>query len=239
MIHDTIKDSVINQGLVFFGGYASSLYGKYMPYKKRKNLLKVPDFDILSEDAKTSATIIKEQLQSVGVKDIKLKEKNKIGENIPPHIEIVVGSDTVCFIYEPIACHSYNQIYIHGKYIKVATIDTMLSFFLAFLYTNKPYYDTNRIICMAQYLFQVQSRNRLQQKGMLKRFTTTCYGRQKTLEDSRAEKANAYALLKSKKGSKEYEEYFLRYIPSEINERKQYKKTKKRKYNKKRKTRRN
>ena len=59
----------------------------------------------------------------------------------------------------------------------------MLSFFLAFLYANRPYYNTQRILCMAHYLFKVQEKNRLEQKGVLKRFSVDCYGKQETLED--------------------------------------------------------
>ena len=138
-----------------------------------------------------------------------------IGENIPLHYEIIIGYDTVCFIYEPIACHSYNKIKVQDKIVNVATIDTMLSFYLAFLFTNRDYYDHDRILCMSQYLFSVQAKNRLEQRGLLKRFTITCYGKQKTLEDARAEKNKKFKELQHNKDSKEYEEYFLRYIPSE------------------------
>ena len=89
----------------------------------------------------------------------------------------------------------------------------MLSFYLAFLYADRPYYDHDRIICMAQYLFAVQSKNRLQQKGLLKRFSINCYGTQETLSDMRTKKADKFKELKDNRNSKEYEEYFLRYIP--------------------------
>ena len=69
---------------------------------------------------------------------------------------------------------------IKGRNIKVATIDTILSFYLAFYYSNRPYYDKNRLLCMAQYLFNVQASNRLEQKGLLKRFSINCYGKQET-----------------------------------------------------------
>ena len=214
-IYTTVRNSIIKQGLIFFGGYASSLYGKYMPLKQRKQINDIPDFDVLSENAENSAKLIKESLEAKSIGNVKIKKRNAIGENVPMHYEIIVGKDTVCFIYEPIACHSYNKITIDGKKVNIATIDTMLSFYLAFLYTNQPYYDTNRILCMSQYLFSVQAKNRLEQKGLLKRFTITCYGKQKTLEDSRAEKNKMYKELSSKKDTKEYEEYFLRYIPAE------------------------
>ena len=102
---------------------------------------------------------------------------------------------------------------MNGKKVKVATIDTMLSFYLAFLYANKPYYDENKILCMAEYLFDVQSKNRLKQKGLLRRFTINCYGKQHTKEDILGEKAEKFKKLKNKKDTKEYVEWFLRYIP--------------------------
>ena len=213
-IYETVKDSIIDQGLVFFGGYASQLYSRYMPrkdqYKFQRNS---PDFDAISLDPKRSANIIKERLQDEGFQKVKVHKNKGIGEIIAPHYDITVGDDTVAFIYEPLACHSYNVIRINGRKVNVATIDTMLSFYLAFLYANRAYYDHDRIYCMAQYLFLVQSRNRLQQKGVLKRFSLQCIGKQPTLEDMRNEKSEKFEELKTKKGSREYEEWFLRYTP--------------------------
>ena len=111
-----------------------------------------------------------------------------------------VHNETVAFIYEPLACHSYNKIHIKGKTLRIATIDTMLSFYLAFLYVKRPYYDHNRMICMAEFLFKVQQKNRLEQKGLLKRFSINCYGKQLTIEKIREEKAEKYKELKKKTG---------------------------------------
>jgi hypothetical protein len=102
----------------------------------------------------------------------------------------------------------------------VATLDTMLSFYLAFLYGGRKYYNVDRITCMSEFLFRVQERNRLQQKGLLKRFSINCYGKQDTKEEIRAEKSNVYKKLKDKRGSQEWDWYFLRYIPHEENEKK-------------------
>ena len=213
-IYNIVKDTSISQGLVFFGGYASKLYSKYMPPKyKRKFNNNNPDFDILSDDPLSSATIIKERLIAGGFNNVKIYKKPGIGEIIAPHYEIIVDKDTVAFIYKPIACHSYNVIHIKGKTIKVATIDTMLSFYLAFLYADRPYYDHDRIYCLAQYLFLVQNKNRLQQKGVLKRFSLQCIGKQQTLDDMRAEKQLKHDELKDNMDSKEYSEWFLKYAP--------------------------
>ena len=97
--------------------------------------------------------------------------------------------------------------------VRIATIDTMLSFYLAFLYTNRPYYNEDRILCMCEFLFKVQQTNRLEQKGLLKRFSINCYGEQHTLESMREEKSNKFNELKANRGNKEWEEWFLRYVP--------------------------
>jgi hypothetical protein len=218
IIYETVKSTLMDQGVVFFGGYAVSLYSQYMPRHLRKQLEKIPDFDILSEEPLTTAQIVKERLSDIGIKNVKIVNHPAVGEIIAPHYEIRIGTDVVSFIYEPIACHSYNIIKQQGYEIKVATIDTMLSFYLAFLYANRPYYDKDRILCMSKYLFEVQEKNRLQQKGLLKRFSINCMGHQETVEEMRAEKTEKFAELKDKKGKPEYEEWFLRYRPLDAKE---------------------
>ena len=217
-IYNITRNSVINQGLIFFGGYAASLYGQYMPKNEKKLINNIPDFDILCEDPLTNATILKEQLQHKGIKNIKIKLKKGIGEFISDHYELIVDKDVIAYFYKALACHSYNIITINRQKVKVATIDTMLSFYLIFIYIDKPYYDVNRLLCMSEYLFKVQFKNRLQQKGLLKRFSINCYGNQLTLEDIRAEKTKKYKEIKEenlKSGNKKYDQYFLRYIPNE------------------------
>ena len=54
-----------------------------------------------------------------------------------------------------------------------------------------------------------------------------------TMEKMRAEKSDKYKELKKSKGKKEYEWYFLRYIPHEANEYKNNKKNKKKTQQKK------
>lgn len=210
------RTSLVNMGVVFFGGFAVSLYSRYMPKKVQEKFRNVPDFDVLSENPKQTADILKERLQDEGYKNIKIVHHDAIGEIVAPHYDIRVGNETVCFIYEPLACHSYNVVKIKGMNVKIATIDTMLSFYLAFLYTDRPYYDEQRILCMCEFLFTVQQKNRLEQKGVLKRFSINCYGEQATLGSVREEKAKKYEELRDKRGSKEWDEWFLRYTPKEL-----------------------
>ena len=222
-IYELSKQSFINQGLVFFGGYAASLYGKYMPRKEKRVINSIPDFDILSDEPEQSATILKEQLNYEGFNNIKINKKPAIGEYVAEHYEVVINRDTIAIIYKAEACHSYNLIYIDNQKIKVASIDTMLYFYLIFIYADRPYFDENRLLCMSEYLFKVQLKNRLEQKGLLKRFSVNCIGKQETLEDIRAKKSNKFKDLIEKgfkRGTKEYEMHFLRYVPFEIEKRK-------------------
>ena len=216
IIYETTKNTLIEQGVVFFGGYALSLYSRYMPNYLKKKIEQIPDFDVLSEEPLKTAQIIKERLNEENIHKVKIIKHNGIGEIIAPHYEIRVGNDTIVFIYQPLACHSYNEIKIFSNKIKIATIDTMLSFYLAFMYSTRPYYDKDRILCMASYLFKVQEKNRLAQKGLLKRFSINCYGHQETIEEMRSIKTEKYNLLKNNPNNLEYQEWFLRYRPIDI-----------------------
>jgi hypothetical protein len=217
-IYDNVRNTLINQGVVFFGGYAISLYSQYMPKNLRHKLERFADFDVLATDPETTAEIVKERLADIGVKNVKVIKHANIGEVVPQHYEVRVGSDTIVFIYKPIACHSYNNLSIGGQNVKIATVDTMLSFYLAFVYADRPYYNLflDRILCMSKYLFDVQQKNRLEQKGLLRRFSITCYGHQESVEEMRAHKAEKYKELKENGDQVAFEELFLNYKPGDL-----------------------
>jgi hypothetical protein len=222
-IYNIVRDVFIKNRAVFFGGYANILYSRYMPKHQRRIVQKIPDFDILSEDPRELCEEVVHQLTAHKYTDVKYTKHAGVGEVISEHYDIRVGDEVIAFLYKPLACHSYNTIRIDsgegGKYggvtIRIATIDTMLSFYLAFIYADRVYYDINRILCMSQFLFDVQQHNRLKQTGLLRRFSINCYGKQPTLESMRFEKTKKYEELKGKRDSREFEEWFLRYIPLE------------------------
>ena len=222
IIYDNVRNTLVNQGVVFFGGYAISLYSQYMPKNLQYKLNRIADFDVLSNDPETTAQIIKERLKDIDVKNAKIIKRPPVGEVIPEHYEIKIGNDTIVFIYKPIACHSYNILNIKGQKVKIATIDTMLSFYLAFLYADRPYYNQflERILCMSKFLFDVQQKNRLEQKGLLRRFSITCYGHQESVEEIRSHKAAKYKEIKQTGDKKEMEEWFLNYKPDDIKNKK-------------------
>jgi hypothetical protein len=228
-VYETVKNTLINQGVVFFGGFANILYSQYMPKNLRKKLENIADFDVLSNNPEQTAQIIKERLDDNGIQNVKIIKQQAVGEIVPEHYEIKIGNDSILFIYKPIGCHSYNILIMNGKKIKVATIDTMLSLYLAFLYANKPYYNQfiERILCMSKFLFDVQQKNRLSQKGLLKRFSITCYGHQESVEEMKAEKATKYKEFKQSNDKKKFEEWFLNYRPDDIKTSKEEKASKK------------
>jgi len=211
-----LRESLADQGVVFFGGYAASLYTKYIgkAYNRR-----IPDFDVISEDINKSANIIKEQLMEAGIRGVRTIYHKNTDDVIPEHMEVVIGKQRVLLIFKPLACYNYNEIQLGGHSIKVATMDTMLSFYLAFVYSGEAYFDSDRIMCMAQMLFDLEQKNRVNRKGLLKRFSANCYGEQPTLATIRAEKSEKFKEFKEKgvkRGSPEWNEWFFKYSPQEV-----------------------
>lgn len=215
-LNTNIRNNLIDQGVVFFGGYSTYLYSKHMNEKEKSHVNTIPDYDVLSEEPKKCADILIERLHDSGYKDTKIVVHEEIGEIIPLHYEVNVNNKSYVFIYEPIACHSYNKINIGDKEVNVATIETILSFYLAFIYANERHYNKDRLLCISKYLFDVIEENKLTDKGLLKRFTINCYGKQNTLEDIRSEKAmmfKKFADEDADRKSEDYQMWFLKYSP--------------------------
>ena len=202
------KKVFVDEGVVFIGGYANAMYTTYTKVPKLKN---IPDFDVLSLTPKETAQKVSDALKKKQY-EVTIQEHEPIGELVSKHYSISVDGEFIAFVYEPTACHSYNIINDGGKQLKIGSIDTLLSYYLAFMYSDRDYFDENRLLCLSSVLFKVQQENRLSQKGILKRFVLQCYGKQQTLADMREENNKLHAQLK--RGSKEYEERFLKYTPN-------------------------
>jgi hypothetical protein len=67
--------------------------------------------------------------------------------------------------------------------MNIATIDTMLSFYLAFLIANRKYYMREKIVCMCHYLVELHIRKYKTKRRLFKRFVLKCIGHQDTLPD--------------------------------------------------------
>jgi hypothetical protein len=212
-----VRDSFIQQEAVFIGGYASSLYRKYLPphLKSKSSLLSVPDFDVIIEDSAKCSLILRERLHELGFKNITETVVPPVDEIIPLCHEVYVNKKRVANIFSTIACHNYNKINVGSNVVNVATIDTIMSFYLAFYFSERFIHFRERILCMAKFLFDLEKHNRLKQHGLLKRFTMTCIGKQQTIESIRSEKTEKYKELKFDKNSKEYKKWFFNYRPAD------------------------
>ena len=208
LIFEISRNALINRGVIFFGALASKMILKYLPNYRKEKIPNVPDFDVLSQEPLKVADFIKQRLREGGIKNIKIIKRKNAGEVIGEHYEVIVGNETIVFIFKPLGCLSYNNFKHEGKNIKIATIDTLLNLYLAFLYTDRPYFDDKRILCISELMFKVQQKNRLKQTGLLRRFNIDCYGKQKTIEDLRSDKSEKYKKLQNEKGSDEWKKHF-------------------------------
>ena len=217
-----IREILMDENVVFFGAMANSIYNSLIKKKKLSKIPNIPDFDVLSKNPEQTAETVKRELQKMRVKNVSIRKyktttssKDYIeDEVVSPHYEVMIGDETVLFIYKPLACHAYNEIMVNGRSIKIASIDTMLSFYLSFLFTNKEYYDSRRLMCMCEILLKVQYehlKKNIPLKSIFKRFDIPCYGYQKTLEDIKKEKDELFEKLK--KGTEAYEYFFMKYTP--------------------------
>lgn len=212
-VYELVRRALVEHEVVFFGGYALSQYSKHSPIKTRSIMENSSTFDVLSNDPKSCYNYVTQRLSHVGVFDVNINTKPPIGEYMGEHYEIVVKKKRVCIIYPTVACHSYNTMKVKNTKINIATIETILSFYLLFKHIKRPYYDNNRLMCTAEYLINIRDNNKMAKKGILTRYATKCHGRQESFADLLTYKSNKFHELKNKRDSTEYETFFLRYRP--------------------------
>ena len=78
--------------------------------KNLKTLLENKDLTKIFHFGRFDMAVLKENLKRAGIKGVKIKKRGGVGEVIAPHYEVMVKDETIVMIYEPLACHSYNQI---------------------------------------------------------------------------------------------------------------------------------
>ena len=212
-IYEIVKNAFIYLGAVFFGGYACSLYSQYIPNSSSQIIEKIPDFEVLYDDIVKGSQLVKERLHTGGFKRVKIIHHESICEIIHESYEIQVNNETVAFIYKPTACYSYNIVNLNKQQIKVASIDTMLFFCFTFYYSVTSHYSRDKNMCIINVLFKVEEENRLNQKGLLKRFSIECIGSQKNFAEIKEEKSQKFKELFHKRHTREYSVWFLKYNP--------------------------
>ena len=82
-IGESVKQTLIDQNVVFFGGYALSQYSKFMPPELQTKVNnEIPDFDVFIENPDVVAKIVKERLEDIHIKNVKVIKHEPIGELI-------------------------------------------------------------------------------------------------------------------------------------------------------------
>ncbi len=215
-IYESIQKQLNKYGVLFFGGYAMNVYGKY-----NKQLKGFYELDVFANNLSEISYLLKQSIPS-----IKLTRKKSIAKLIPEHIVVQYDDIVYATIYKTDACYSYNYITLNGHKSKIATLYTILSMYLTFIYAKRFYYDEDKLLCLSEQLIRLYKQTRLKNKGIFKNYSISCYGDQLTFEKIIMNRNLIYEKFKNKKNSKEYKRYFLRYVPSD-EKKKETKKTKK------------
>lgn len=152
-----------------------------------------------------------------------VKKYEPYGELLPAHIDIddKKTNTTLIRIYETDACHSYHKT-SDGLYL--ASIPTLLQFFLAVLYATKHFLEEvpeQRFLCTAEHLISMANNNLSRRYKLLT--PITCIGKQKSMIDMRSEKAELYEKVAENRESPEFLQYFFSYNPKSTSETKKNK----------------
>ena len=173
-----LKRILVKENVIFFGYNAFSEYvsaAKGVDSNIRKNIKNdVIDFEVISLDAAASASTIHRQLIKLGYKNVAVKDSTNpaISDYIEKCYEIVMNDIVLVHIYQSMACHSYHSIQDKKlrMQIKIASIETLFSFYFIFLYLNDHYVRSYRILCVAHTLMMIQAKHKYETNGLLKRF---------------------------------------------------------------------
>jgi hypothetical protein len=168
--------------------------------------------DLLATPDKRS-DLTKKITDSFG-KTVKAREFPAYEELMPPRTDIMDGGKNVLVrIYETQACHSYHQT---PSGLMVASIPTLLQFFLSTLYAPKELLESKseqRFLCTAEHMVNLANDSKRKYKILT---PLTCLGTQKDLVTMRGETAELFNKLKDDRNSREFLELFFNYTPTDL-----------------------
>lgn len=135
---------------------------------------------------------------------------NEGNEILPPlySLQDEEGKTYIKF-YETTACHSFHTM---PDGTRVASIPTILQFFLAYLYSNADEGNIASTMCTAERLVRAAHSKASRRFELLT--PKECLGTQETLVDMRKHKAILYQTLSKNKSSPEFLQYFFTYNPN-------------------------
>jgi hypothetical protein len=149
----------------------------------------------------------KEVIESI-TKDLKTVSYPP-SELLPSRTDVLDAHGDVMYqFYETQACHSYHTT---REGLRVASIPTLLMFFLALMYSEGSKDDVSRLMCVAQRLVELAYDKPNRRYTLLT--PSQCLGVQKELLDLRRERVQLYDTMKKDKSSPDFVQYFFTYSP--------------------------
>jgi hypothetical protein len=155
-------------------------------------------------------------MSSVFDKQVKVVNIDAYEELLPAHTDIddPTNDETLIRLYDTDACYSYHET---SSGLMVASIPTLLRFFLSVLYAPKHFLEElpeQRFLCTAQNLVEMANDNLPRRYKLLT--PITCLGKQKSMIDMRAERSELFEKLSKDRNSREFLEYFFTYTPTSL-----------------------
>lgn len=199
-----LEDFLVDHEVVVLGLHASQVHQrKLRAWDLPIDLLVRPD----------DADDVLEKLKPI-LGDVRTERHDSVEEFLPPHTDLLKGKRLIARVFETQACHSYHKT---SDGIKIASIPTILQFFMAFLYADKhtrQELNTDRLMCIAQRLIDLAQGDRHKRRFA---FLTPldCLGDQSTLPDVRTQKAKLYKEVSKDRSSPDFLKYFFTYNPSQ------------------------
>jgi len=205
-----IEKYISEEDLVLLGINASFLQKS----NSRKNW-ELPLDLLVSPERKTD---VSHKLKNIFDEDVLIKKIDypSYGELLPAHTDLddAKTGRTLIRIYETEACHSYHET---PTGLKVASIPTLLQFFLAIPYASKHFLEElpeERYLCIAQNLIDIANS---ETKRRFKLLTPiSCLGKQKSVVDMKVERSELYERLSKNKSSAAFLDYFFTYSPTSM-----------------------
>lgn len=205
-VRDEIRDVLVKENLVLLGFNGSMVQEK----TPRKWMLPL---DILVTPEKRQE--VSKKILGIFKKheSVKTREFPEFEELMPARTDIRNAKSVLVRLYETTACHSFHET---PSGLKVASIPTLLQFFLSALYAPKEFLEAQpeqRFLCTAEHLVNLANSTSRRYKILI---PLTCIGKQKNLVTMRAERSEIYKKLSQNRESREFLELFFSYVPTDL-----------------------
>jgi hypothetical protein len=206
-VRDEIRDVLVKENLVLLG-FNGSMVQEKTPRKWMLPLDILVTPEKRQEASKKILAVFKKH------ETVKSREFPEFEELMPARTDIRNAKSVLVRLYETTACHSFHET---PSGLRVASIPTLLQFFLSALYAPKEFMEAQpeqRFLCTAEHLVNLANSTSRRYKILT---PLTCIGKQKNLVTMRAERSEIYNKLKDNRESREFLELFFSYVPTDLN----------------------